>query len=96
MSRNIILGSVCALLMLCGAAYAQADPPADPPPVPPEKAMKLSDIIAKVEQRESFRYVSDIEWDSDGTYNITYYTSDNAKVELKIDAATGQAKPWEQ
>jgi len=29
------------------------------------------------------------------SYDITYYTSDNAKVELKIDAATGQAKSWE-
>lgn len=92
MFRNTILGSVCALLMICGAAQAQADPP----PVPPENAMKLSAIIAKIEQRESFHYVSDIEWDREGNYNITYYTSDNAKVELKIDAVTGQAKPWQQ
>jgi hypothetical protein len=91
MSRNAILGSACALLMLCGAAQAQSDPPS----IPPEKAVKLSEIIAKIEQRDGFRYLSDIEWDEDGTYNITYYTSDNAKVELKIDAATGQAKPWQ-
>lgn len=91
MSRNTILASVSALMMLCGAAQAQSNSP-----VPPAKAMKLSEIIAKIEQRESFRYVSDIEWDREGSYNITYYTSDNAKVELKIDAATGQAKPWEQ
>jgi hypothetical protein len=90
MFRKTILGSVCALLMLCGAAQAQTNPPS----VPPEKAMKLSAIIAKIEQRESFHYVSDIEWDREGSYNITYYTSDNAKVELKIDVATGQAKPW--
>lgn len=91
MFRNTILGFVCALPMLCGVAQAQTDPP-----VPSEKAMKLSEIIAKIEQRESFRYVSEIEWDRGGNYNITYYTSDNAKVELKIDATTGQAKPWEQ
>ncbi len=92
MSRHTILAATaCAFLMLGGAAQAQTKPPS----VPPEKAIKLSEIIAKVEQRESFRYVSDIEWDSEGTYNITYYTSDNAKVELKIDAATGQAKSWE-
>jgi hypothetical protein len=90
MSRNTILGSVCAFLILCGAAQAQSDPPT----IPPEKAMKLSAIIAKIEQRESFRYISDIEWDREGNYDITYYTSDNAKVELKIDVATGQAKPW--
>lgn len=90
MSRNTILGSVCAFLMLCSVAQAQTNPPT----VPSEKAVKLSEIIAKIEQRESFRYVSDIEWDREGNYEITYYTSDNAKVELKIDAATGQAKPW--
>lgn len=90
MSRNALLGSVCAFLMLCGAAQAQTDPPS----VPPENAMKLSEIVAKIEQRENFHYVSDIEWDTEGNYNITYYTSDNAKVELKIEAATGQAKPW--
>ena len=92
MSRNAIFGFVCVFLIFCGAAQAQTNPTA----VPPEKAMKLSAILAKIEQRESFRYVSDIEWDREGSYNITYYTSDNAKVELKIDAATGQAKPWEQ
>jgi hypothetical protein len=90
MSRNTILGSVCALLMLCAAAQAQTDPLS----VPPQNAMKLSQIIAKIEQRENFHYVSDIEWDREGNYNITYYTSDNAKVELKIDVVTGQAKPW--
>lgn len=92
MFRNTILASVAALLIFSGSAQAQTNPPS----VPPEKAMKLSEIIAKIEQRESFRFISDIEWDREGSYNITYYTSDNAKVELKIDAATGQAKPWEQ
>jgi uncharacterized membrane protein YkoI len=91
MFRNTILGSVSALLIFCGAAQAQTNQPSGPP----EKAMKLSEIVAKIEQRESFRFISDIEWDREGSYNITYYTSDNAKVELKIDAATGQAKPWE-
>jgi len=92
MSRNTILSAACALLMLSGAAHAQTKPP----PGPPENAMKLSAIIAKIEQRESFHYVSEIEWDREGNYNVTYYTSDNAKVELKIDAATGQAEAWEQ
>jgi len=91
MFRNTILATASALMMLCGVAQAQTKTP-----VPPEKAMKLSEIIAKIEQRESFRYISDIDWDREGNYDITYYTSDNAKVELKIDAATGQAKPWEQ
>jgi hypothetical protein len=92
MFRNTILASASALVLLCGAAQAQTNQASGPP----ANAMKLSEIIAKIEQRESFRFISDIEWDREGSYNITYYTSDNAKVELKIDAATGQAKPWEQ
>ncbi|HEY6629862.1 MAG TPA: PepSY domain-containing protein [Rhizobiaceae bacterium] len=92
MFRNTIIGSVSALLLLCGAAQAQTNPAS----VPPANAMKLSEIVAKIEQRDGFRFISDIEWDRDGTYDITYYTSDNAKVEIKIDAATGQPKPWGQ
>jgi len=92
MFRNTMLASASALLMLCGAAQAQTNPA----PVPPAKAMKLSEIIAKIEQRDGFRYISDIEWDREGTYDITYYTSDNAKVEIRIDSATGEPKPWER
>ena len=92
MLRNTMLGSASALLILSGAALAQTAPA----PVPAEKAMKLSEIIAKIEQRDGFRFISDIEWDREGTYDITYYTLDNAKVEIQIDAATGQPKPWEQ
>ncbi len=62
------------------------------PPIPPENAMKLSQLIATVEQRTDFRYVSDIEWNDDGFYEVTYFTSDKAKVEINLDAVTGKPR----
>ncbi|WP_315919143.1 PepSY domain-containing protein [Mesorhizobium sp. SP-1A] len=77
-----LLASAC----LCGSAYAQTKDR-----TPPPNSKKLSEIIAKVEQRPDFRYVSDAEW-SDGGYDVTYYTTDNAKVEMKFDPVTGETK----
>ena len=89
MSRHTILAATaCAFLMLGGAAQAQTKPPS----VPPEKAIKLSEIIAKVEQRDQFRYISEVDWDEEGYYDVIYFTSDKAKVEIKIDPVTGQPR----
>ena len=63
-----------------------------PPPIPPENAIKLSEIVAKIETRDQFRYISEISWDTDGFYSIIYFTSDKAKVEIHIDPATGQPR----
>ena len=51
--------------------------------------MNLSEIIARIETRDQFRYVSEIDWDEDGYYRVIYFTSDKAKVEINIDPATG-------
>lgn len=60
--------------------------------LPPQNALKLSEIVAKIEQRNDFRYVSEIEWNREGYYDITYFTGDKAKVEIKIDAVSGQPR----
>lgn len=59
--------------------------------LPPDNARKLSEIVAKVEQRAGFRYVSEIEWD-EGGYVVTYFTDDQAKVEVKYDPVSGEPK----
>lgn len=59
---------------------------------PPSNALKLSEIVSRVENREGFRFVDDVEWDRDGYYEVTYYTVDNAKVEIKIDPVTGEPR----
>ena len=73
-------------LVLAAPAFAQ-----DAAQVPPQNAKKLSEIIAKVEQRQDFRYIDEVDWD-DGGYDVTYYTTDNAKVEMKFDPVTAQPK----
>ena len=85
MSRFLLATSV-AVLLAAGPALA-----ADEKPLPPPNAKKLSEIIAKVEQRDGFRYIKEIDWDS-GAYTVTYYTSDKAKVEITYDPVTAEPK----
>jgi len=61
-------------------------------PLPPDNAMKLSEIVAMIEQRNDFRYVSDVEWNDEGYYDVTYFTGDKAKVEIKMDVVTGKPR----
>ena len=86
MSRMFAAALSLALLASASAAVAQDNKP----PVPPENAMKLSAIIATVEQRDAFQYVSDIEWNDDGYYDVVYFTTDKAKVEMKFNPVTGK------
>ena len=78
-----------ALAMCSAAAIAQTKPSG-----PPQDARKLSEIIAKVEQRPDFRYISAVDWDHDG-YDVTYFTTDQAKVEMKFDPVSGNPKPMQ-
>lgn len=82
-----------AVLATCIAAFLAAGPAAaaDSQNLPPQNAMKLSEIIAKVERRSDFRYVKGVDWDSDG-YTVTYYTTDKAKVQITYDPVTGEPK----
>ncbi|WP_319799942.1 PepSY domain-containing protein [Mesorhizobium sp. PAMC28654] len=84
--QKFALATSVALLLAGGAAIA-----ADDKPLPPPDAKKLSEIIAKVEQRDGFRYVKEVEWDS-GAYTVTYYTADKAKVEITYDPVTAEPK----
>ncbi|MGN6550319.1 MAG: PepSY domain-containing protein [Pararhizobium sp.] len=85
MSKMNIVGLAAAFLLVSAQAYAAPDNP-----VPPDNAKKLSQIVAGIEKRDHFHYIKDIEWDNGGFYDITYYTTDKAKVEIKINAVSGQ------
>ena len=88
MTNSTFLAVIVAALFVATQVVAQTKEPA----IPPENAMKLSDIIGKIQQRDQFRYVADVEWDSEGYYDIVYYTTDKAKVEIKIDPVTGEPR----
>jgi hypothetical protein len=81
-----MIAAALATAVMSGTALAQ-----DAARVPPQNAKKLSEIVAKVEQRPDFRYIDEVDWD-DGGYEVTYYTTDNAKVEIKFDPVTGETK----
>lgn len=83
---RIVLATGIATLLIGGSAFA-----ADDNPLPPQNAKKLSEIIAKVEQRDHFRYVKEVDWDS-GAYTVIYYTTDKAKVEITYDPVTAEPK----
>ena len=55
--RFAIAGVVCVVLL--GVVTAQAQTTA--PPIPAEKSLKLSEIIAKIEQLDQFRYIDEID-----------------------------------
>lgn len=86
MTKSAVLAVLAAMVLVASHVQAQTREA----PVPSDKALKLSDIIAKVEQRGQFRYIYNVEWNTDGYYDVTYYTTDNAKVEIKIDAISGE------
>lgn len=73
-----------ALLSTAFAVPAFAQPPAD--------ALPLSQIIAAIESEENFGYIDEIDWDSDGYWEVEYYRADGAKVEINIDPVSGQAR----
>jgi len=81
-----LLIAVAAIALATASAFAQSQPQ------PPPNGMKLSQVIAKVETRDKFAYVSEISWSTSGYYDIVYQTSDKAKVEIKIDPVSGEAK----
>jgi len=56
---------------------------------PPEGA-KLSDIIAKIEQKADTAFIDEVDWNDRGYYEIEYFTKSGAKVEVKVDPKTGQ------
>lgn len=76
-----------ALLLACLAtSAAQAQ---DQDRAPPSNARPLSEIVAMVEKRDGFRYIDEVEWDEDGFWEVTYFTADRAKVEIRYDPVSG-------
>ena len=73
-----------ALLSTAFAAPALAQPPAN--------SLPLSQIIATIEAEANFGYIDEIEWDSDGYWEIEFYRADGGKVEIDIDPVSGQVR----
>lgn len=87
MNKIRVLAASVAVVAFISPALAQ-----NAAAIPPENAKSLSSIITEIEKRPDFRYISSLEWDDDGYYEVTYHTSDKAKVEIKIDAVSGSPR----
>lgn len=74
--------ALAALIIFPASALAQ--PSAD--------AMPLSEILASIEGEENFGYFDEIDWDSDGYWEIEYYRADGARVDVDIDPVSGQPR----
>ncbi|SEH83268.1 PepSY domain-containing protein [Paracoccus alkenifer] len=73
-----------ALVFFIAPAVAIAAPP-------PAGALKLSQIVAKLESDAgaNLAYIDEVEWDDDGYWEAEYYTTAGAKVKVRLDPATG-------
>jgi hypothetical protein len=69
----------------CGVAVAQDIDPTSKA----ENGKKPSEILSAIETRDDFRYLEEMEWNDDGYYSIVYHTADMARVEIHIDALSG-------
>jgi hypothetical protein len=86
MRRGLFMTGAFIALSLATFAGAQESEEAVPPP----DGKPLSEIIAKVEKRDAFRYIDEIRWNSDGFYEVIYFTTDKAKVEMNFNPVTGE------
>jgi hypothetical protein len=79
-----VLIALAVISLSAGSAFAETAAQ------PSAKAMKLSQIISKVEGRDKYAYISELTWSQNGYYDIIYFTSDKAKVEIKVDPVSGE------
>lgn len=90
MRRSLFAAVAIAALLAAGAPAWAEDP--QPSEIPPADMRPLSEIIAKVEKRDSFHYIDEISWSSDGYYEVTYFTTDKAKVEINYNPVTAEPR----
>jgi hypothetical protein len=88
MRRALLMIGAVAALSVSTAGYTQDSEEAVPPP----DAKLLSEIVGKVEKRDGFRYIDEIRWNSDGFYEVVYFTTDKAKVEMNFNPVTGEPR----
>lgn len=63
---------------------------ADTPP--PAGSMKLSEVIAALEDRvgDQLAFIDEVDWDDDGYWEIEYKGTDGSETEVRLDPATGE------
>jgi len=89
MLRKLIIAAGLALFTsAAGYAQGQAQAPAN---TASSDLRKPSEILLIIEKRPDFARLEEMSWDDDGYYEIVYLTGDKARVEINIDARTGES-----
>lgn len=83
--RSLLIAAAVAFVTMPPAIAQFTDPK-----MRAETGKKPSEILAAVETRDDFRYLEEMKWDDDGYYKVVYHTADSARVEINIDALTGE------
>ena len=83
--RSLLIAAAFAFVAIPTATAQVTDPK-----IRAEAGKKPSEILAVVEARDDFRYLEEMKWDDDGYYEVVYHTADSARVEINIDALTGE------
>ncbi|MBB5221729.1 putative membrane protein YkoI [Amaricoccus macauensis] len=74
-----------AAAALCAqVALAQAQP------VPPQGALPLAEIIAGIEKSQPVATFEEVEWDSDGYWEVEFVDTENRNISMRIDPMTGE------
>lgn len=84
--RRIALMAAVAAVALPASALAQ------PSSQPPENALPLSQILSILEEREDVAFFDEVEWDSDGYWEVEFYRTDGAKIEIDVDPVSGETR----
>lgn len=84
MTRKSLAALFTTAAVLAAPAAALADRP------PPAGALKLSEVLAKVEAAHDVAYVDEANWDDDGYWEVEFVSAAGAKTEIRVDPLTGE------
>ena len=61
---------------------------------PPAGALKLSDIVTRVEAHAAdLAYIDEVKWDDKGYWEVEYKNAQGAEIDLRVDPVSGTVTP---
>jgi uncharacterized membrane protein YkoI len=77
------------LALVAAAAMAIATP-GFAQRLPPSDAKPLSQIVRNVETSLSPRAITEVEWEDDGYWEVTFVDADGRRARVRVDPVTGE------
>lgn len=76
--------TIAAAALCAQVALAQAQP------LPPQGALPLAEIITGIEKSQPVATFEEVEWDSDGYWEVEFVDTENRNISMRIDPMTGE------